>query len=146
MWRSPTLPGAEEGDISESETKVQENQKSKTKSVIKAKDVHCCDSKATAKNYLPWSLHALPQAEVHYGENEKKAKHQLPANPTNISQPRWLVDLKNIPPVETKDGTSHFQQQDHISQTKPPAWLRQGFPHSRVPMWFLLLTLTCTYV
>lgn len=62
----------------------------------------CGAGGTTAVWYLPWSLHPLPEAEVNYGEDEKKAEHQLPANTPDVSQPRRLVDLKNIPPVRRK--------------------------------------------
>lgn len=52
--------------------------------------------------YLPRSFHPFPEAEIHDGENEKKAQHQLPANPSNVPQPRGLVELQNVPPVEMK--------------------------------------------
>lgn len=52
--------------------------------------------------HLPRCLHALPEAEVHDGENEKEAEHQLPANSPDVSQPRRLVDLQNVPPVTMK--------------------------------------------
>lgn len=52
--------------------------------------------------YLPRCLHSLPEAEVNYGENEKKAEHELPANSPDVPQPRRLVDLQYVSPVETK--------------------------------------------
>lgn len=68
--------------------------------------------------HLPWSLYALPEAEVYYGENEKKAEHQLPANTPNVSQPRRLVDLQNVPPVKIKHINHHiFSTEDKTSRT-----------------------------
>lgn len=52
--------------------------------------------------YLPWGLDPLPEAEVNYSENQKKAKQQLPADPPHIFQPRRLMDLQDVSPVEVK--------------------------------------------